>query len=88
MLLKCRRSKTPIKGSSFRTKNGDRDENLPINPPIQTLSILRALMKASIDRISFNVFPAKFCKDLYTKVYHHKSFVLERQIHLDSFKDT
>lgn len=45
-------------------------------------------MKASIDGIPFNAFPAKFCRDLYTKVYHHKSFVLERQIHLDSFKDT
>lgn len=45
-------------------------------------------MKASIDGIPFNAFPVKFCRDLYTKVYHHKSFVLERQIHLDSFKDT
>lgn len=45
-------------------------------------------MKASIDGIPFNAFLTKFCRDLYTKVYRHKSFVLERQIHLDSFKDT
>ena len=31
---KGRGSKTPIKGSSSRTPNGARDENLPTNPPV------------------------------------------------------
>ena len=70
MPLKGRGSKAPIKGSSSKTPKGVRDENLPINPPIQPPSIPRAPTKASIYRIPFNAFPTKFCRDQYIKVYH------------------
>ena len=52
-------------------------ENLPINLPIQTPSIPKALAKTSIDKIPFNAFPTKFYKDLYTKVYHQRFLVFE-----------
>ncbi|KAJ9682437.1 hypothetical protein PVL29_018368 [Vitis rotundifolia] len=85
---KGRGSKALVKGSSSRTPKGARDENLPINPPIQTLSIPKAPTKTSIDGIPFNAFPKKFYRDLYTKVYSQRSLVLERQLHLESFLDT
>ena len=69
MPLKGRGSKAPIKGSSSKTPKGVRDENLPINPPIQHPSILKAPVKTSIDGIHFNAFLAKFCRRMYTKVY-------------------
>ncbi|RVX07780.1 hypothetical protein CK203_021864 [Vitis vinifera] len=51
-------------------------------------SIPKAPTKTSIDGIHFNAFPAKFCRDQYTKVYRKRSLVLERQLHLESFLDT
>ncbi|RVW68348.1 hypothetical protein CK203_064542 [Vitis vinifera] len=51
-------------------------------------SIPKAPAKTSIDGIPFNAFPAKFCRDQYTKVYRQRSLVLERQLHLESFLDT
>ena len=77
MPLKSHVRKALVKGSSFRTPKGARHENLPINPPIQTLSIPKAPTKTSIDEIPFNDFPKKFYKDLYTKVYHQRFLVLE-----------
>lgn len=47
---KCHGSKAPIKGSRFRFRNGDHDENLLINPPIQPPNIPKALVKASMIR--------------------------------------
>ncbi|RVW89598.1 hypothetical protein CK203_036446 [Vitis vinifera] len=85
---KCRRSKAPVKGSSSRTSKGARDENLSIIPSIQPPSIPKAPAKTSIDGIPFNAFPAKFCRDQYTKVYRQRSLVLERKLHLESFLDT
>ncbi|RVX07498.1 hypothetical protein CK203_025266 [Vitis vinifera] len=82
------RSKAHVKGSSSRTSKGARDENLPIIPSIQPPSIPKALAKTSIDGIPFNAFPAKFCRDQYTKVYHQRSLVLERQLHLEYFLGT
>ena len=82
---KGRRSKALVKGSSSRTPKSVRDENLPINPPIQTPNIPKALVKTSIDGIHFNAFPKKSCRDLYTKVYRQRSFILERQLHLELF---
>ena len=88
MPLKVHGRKAPVKGSSSKTLKSARDENLPINPPIQTPSILKALAKTSIDGIPFNAFLIKFCRDLYTKVYYERSLVLKRQLHLESFLDT
>ncbi|KAL6348247.1 hypothetical protein AAG906_005539 [Vitis piasezkii] len=85
---KGRRSKAPVQGSSSRTSKGARDENLPIIPSIQPPSIPKAPAKTSIDGIPFNAFPAKLCRDQYTKVYRQRSLVLERQLHLESFLDT
>lgn len=85
---KCRKSKAPVKGSSSRTSKGARDENLSIIPSIQPPSIPKAPAKTSIDGIPFNAFPAKLCRDQYTKVYRQRSLVLERQLHLESFLDT
>ena len=85
---KGRRSKAPVKGSSSRTSEGARDENLPIIPSIQPPSIPKAPTKTSIGWIPFNAFPTKFCRDQYTKVYRQRSLVLERQLHLESFLDT
>ena len=85
---KGRKSKAPVKGSSSRTSKGARDENLPIIPSIQPLSIPKAPVKTSIDGIPFNAFLAKFCRDQYIKVYRQRSLVLERQLHLESFLDT
>ena len=82
---KGRRSKALVKGSSSRTPKSVRDENLPINPPIQTPNIPKAPTKTSIDGIHFNAFPKKSCRDLYTKVYRQRSFILERQLHLELF---
>ncbi|KAJ9705777.1 hypothetical protein PVL29_003736 [Vitis rotundifolia] len=82
------RSKAPVKGSSSKTSKSARDENLPINPPIQPLCILKAPAKTSIDGIPFNAFPAKFCRDLYTKVFCQRSLFLERKLHLESFLNT
>ena len=78
-------SKAPIKESSSKIPKGARDENLPINPPIQPPSIPKAPAKTFIDGIPFNVFQAKFCRDQYTKVYPQRSLVIERQLHLDFF---
>ncbi|KAJ9693603.1 hypothetical protein PVL29_009523 [Vitis rotundifolia] len=75
---KGRGSKAPVKWSSFRTLKGARDKNLPINPLVQPPRIPKAPAKTSIDGIPFNAFPAKFCRDLYTKDYHQRSLVLER----------
>ncbi|KAJ9682773.1 hypothetical protein PVL29_018655 [Vitis rotundifolia] len=88
MPSKGRRSKAPVKGSSSKTSKSARDENLPINPLVQPLCILKAPAKTSIDGIPFNAFPAKFCRDLYTKVFRQGSLVLERKLHLESFLDT
>ncbi|KAJ9673019.1 hypothetical protein PVL29_026341 [Vitis rotundifolia] len=66
---KGRRSKAPVKGSSSKTSKRARNENLPINPPVQPPCIPKAPAKTSIDGIHFNAFLAKFCKDLYTKVF-------------------
>ena len=85
---KGRKSKAPVKGSSSRTSKGARDENLPIIPSIQPPSIPKAPAKTSIDGIPFNAFLAKFYRDEYTKVYHQRSLVLERLLHLESFLDT
>ena len=72
---KGRGSKAPIKGSFFRTSKGARDENLPINPPVQPSSIPKAPGKTSIDGIPFNAFPKKFYRDLYTKDYRQRSLI-------------
>ncbi|KAJ9692819.1 hypothetical protein PVL29_011757 [Vitis rotundifolia] len=88
MPLKGRGSKAPVKSSSSRTSKGARDENLPINPPVQPPCILKAPVKTSIDGIPFNAFPKKFCRDPYTKVFHQRSLVLEKKLHLESFLDT
>ena len=46
MPLKCCRSKAFVKGSSSRTRNGDRDENLPLLLHLSNLSVsLRLLQK-------------------------------------------
>ena len=70
------------------TSKGARDENLPINPPVQPPSIPKASAKTFIDGIHCNVFLKNFGRDLYTKVYRQRSLVLERQLHLESFLDT
>ncbi|KAL6314358.1 hypothetical protein AAG906_021187 [Vitis piasezkii] len=69
MPLKGRGSKAPIKGSSSRTPKGTWNENLPINPPIQTPSIPKTPAKTFIDGIPFNAFLEKFYRNLYTKSY-------------------
>ncbi|RVW94394.1 Copia protein [Vitis vinifera] len=51
-------------------------------------SIPKASTKTSIDGIPFHVFPAKFYRDQYTKVYRQRSLFLERQLHLEFFLDT
>ena len=88
MPLKGHGSKAPIKGSSSKTLKGTRNENLPINPPIQTPSIPKTPAKTFIDGIHFNTFSEKFHRNLYIKVYHQRFFFLERQLHLESFLDT
>ncbi|KAJ9702927.1 hypothetical protein PVL29_004600 [Vitis rotundifolia] len=88
MPLKGCGSKVPVKGSSSRTSKGARDENLPINPPVQPPSILKAPAKTSIDGIPFNTFLTKFCRDLYTKVFCQRSLILKRKLHLESFLGT
>lgn len=85
---KGRGSKVHVKGLSSRTPKSARDENLPINPSVQPPSIPQAPAKTSIDGIAFNVFSTKFCRDLYTKDYHQRPIVLERQLHLESFLNT
>ncbi|KAL6320079.1 hypothetical protein AAG906_004478 [Vitis piasezkii] len=69
MPLKGRGSKALVKGSFSRTPKGARNENLPINPPVQHPSIPKAPVKASIDGIPFNAFSTKLDRDLYTKSY-------------------
>ena len=85
---KGRGSKVLIQGSSSETPKSARDENLPINPSVQPPSIPKAPVKTSIDEIAFNAFSTKFCRNLYTKDYHQRSIVLERQLHLESFLNT
>ncbi|KAJ9671091.1 hypothetical protein PVL29_027200 [Vitis rotundifolia] len=82
------RNKAPVKGSSSKTSKSARDENLPINPSVQPLCILKAPAKTFIDGIPFNAFPTKFCRDLYTKVFRQRFLVLKRKLHLESFLNT
>ncbi|KAJ9701071.1 hypothetical protein PVL29_006429 [Vitis rotundifolia] len=44
--------------------------------------------KTSINGIIFNIFLKKFCRDLYIKVFHQRSLVLEKKLYLEYFLDT
>ena len=55
----------------------NQDENVPIDPLLLTSTIPRALekkKKKTIDSISFNVFLARSCREMYTNVYQNRSF--------------